>query len=143
LIVAVSLTDGDPLRATVTPVPGCCTPAAISDWVGAHLASTSTVVSDGRACVAGFTDNGCIHQPTVVGTRKPKEVQILRWLNTMGSLQTGFSGDYHRVDCGTYPERHFDMLALPTCLLAESACVHAPNSGFGACPKSPANQLVP
>ncbi len=67
----------NPLRAKFTPLPGF-TRAAIDGWAGVNLAPTSTVVSDCLACFAGVTDIGCTHQPTVVGTRKPKKLQMFR-----------------------------------------------------------------
>jgi hypothetical protein len=111
------------------------TRTAIAAWAGANLTPTSTVVSDGLACFAGVTDIGCTHQPTVVGTRKPKDLPMFRWVNTVvGNLKTGFSGAYHSFDFGTYAERYlvaiayrfnrrFDLHALPTRLLvAAVAC---------------------
>jgi hypothetical protein len=111
------------------------TRAAIAAWAEANLAPTSTVVSDGLACFAGVTDIGCTHQPTVVGTRKPKDLPMFRWVNTvLGNLKTGFSGAYHSFDFGKYAERYlgtiayrfnrrFDLRALPTRLLAAAtAC---------------------
>ncbi|MBK1646117.1 IS1595 family transposase [Thiocapsa imhoffii] len=134
-IGAVSLTDeGHPLRAKFTPLSGF-TRAAVAAWAGANLAPTSTVISDGLACFAGVTDIGCTHQPTVVGTRKPKELPMFQWINTvLGNLKTGFSGAYHSFDFGKYAERYlgtiayrfnrrFDLRALPTRLLAAAtAC---------------------
>nr|WP_093184789.1 transposase [Thiocapsa sp. KS1] len=59
------------MRASFIPVSGFSR-AAIAAWASAKLAPSSTVVSDGLACVAGVTDIGCTHQPTVVGTANPR-----------------------------------------------------------------------
>ncbi|UHD16232.1 IS1595 family transposase [Thiocapsa bogorovii] len=134
-IGAVSLNDqGHPLRAKFTRLPGF-TRTAIANWAGANLAPSSTVVSDGLACFAGVTDIGCTHQPTVAGARKPKDLPMFRWINTvLGNLKTGFSGAYHSFDFRKYAERYlgaiayrfnrrFDLHALPIRLLvAATAC---------------------
>jgi hypothetical protein len=140
-IGAVSLNDqGHPLRAKFTPLPGF-TRRAIADWAGAHLAPSSTVRSDGLACFAGVTDIGCTHQPTVVGGRKPKDLPMFQWINTvLGNLKTSFSGAYHSFDFSKYAERYlaaiayrfnrrFDLQALPTRLLvAAVVCPPRPES---------------
>ncbi|RKT46649.1 ISXO2 transposase-like protein [Thiocapsa rosea] len=150
-----SLNDhGHPLRAKFTQLPGF-TRTAIAAWAGANLAPTSTVISDGLACFAGVTDIGCAHQPTVVGTRKPKDLPMFRWVNTvLGNLKTSFSGAYHSFDFGKYAARYlgaiayrfnrrFDLHALPARLLvAATACGPAPNRGFGAWRKLLANQVT-
>ncbi|WP_373506389.1 IS1595 family transposase, partial [Thiocapsa sp.] len=125
-IDAVSLNDqGHPLRAKFTRLPGF-TRTAIADWAGANLAPSSTVICDGLACFAGVTDSGCTPQPTVAGARKPKDLPMFRWINTvLGNLKTGVSGAYHSFDFGKYAERYlgaiayrfnrrFDLRALPT-----------------------------
>jgi hypothetical protein len=138
-IGAVSLNDqGHPLRAKFTRLPGF-TRTAIADWAGANLAPSSTVISDGLACFAGVTDIGCTHQPTVVGTRKPKDLPMFQWINTvLGNLKTSFSGAYHSFDFGKYAQRYlgaiayrfnrrFDLQALPTRLLvAAVTCTPRP-----------------
>jgi hypothetical protein len=138
-IGAVSLNDqGHPLCAKFTRLPGF-TRSAIADWAGANLAPSSTVISDGLACFAGVTDSGCTHQPTVVGARKPKDLPMFHWINTvLGNLKTGFSGAYHSFDFGKYAERYlgaiayrfnrrFDLQALPTRLLvAAVTCAPRP-----------------
>jgi hypothetical protein len=136
-IGAVSLNNqGHPLRAKFTRLPGF-TRTAITDWAGANLAPSSTVVSDGLACFAGVTDSGCTLQPTAVGTRKPKDLPMFHWVNTVpGHLKTSFSGAYHSFDFGKYLgaiayrfNRPFDLHALPTRLLAAAtACAPRPES---------------
>ncbi|TCT24292.1 ISXO2 transposase-like protein [Thiobaca trueperi] len=132
--------QGHPLRAKFTPLPGF-TRRPIADGAGAHLAPFSTVVSDGLACFTGVTDIGRTHQPTVVGMRKPEDLPMFRWVNTvLGNLKTGFSEAYHRFDFGRYTERYlgaiayrfnrrFDLQALPTRLLvAALVCPPCPES---------------
>jgi hypothetical protein len=128
-IGAVSLDDeGHPLRAKFTQLPGF-TRNAIAAWAGANLSPASTVASDGLACFAGVTDAGCAHQPTVVGSRKPKELPMFHWVNTvLGNLKTSLSGAYHGFGFSKYAERYlgaiayrfnrrFDLHALPDRLL--------------------------
>jgi len=128
-IGAVSLDQqGHPLRAKFTQLPGF-TRKAIAAWAADNLSPASTVVSDGLACFAGVTDIGCTHAPTVVGDRKPKQLPMFRWVNTvLGNLKTSFSGVYHAFGYSKYAEhylgavayrfnRRFDLRALPGQLL--------------------------
>jgi hypothetical protein len=138
-IGAVSLDpEGHPLRAKFTQLPGF-TRKALADWARANLSPASTVLSDGLACFAGVTDAGCAHQPTVVGTRKPKELPMFHWVNTvLGNLKTSLSGAYHGFGFSKYAERYlgaiayrfnrrFDLHALPNRLLvAAVACAPCP-----------------
>ena len=74
-VAAVSFNDeGHPLRAKLTRVPGF-TLTAIAGWAKSNLAPGSMVLSDGLACFSAVTDAGCVHQPTVVAGRKPKDLQ--------------------------------------------------------------------
>jgi transposase-like protein len=138
-IGAVSLDEeGHPLRAKFTQLPGF-TRTAIAAWASANLSPASTVVSDGLACFAGVTDAGCTHQPTVVGSRKPKDLPMFHWVNTvLGNLKTSLSGAYHSFGFSKYAERYlgaiayrfnrrFDLHALPNRLLAAAALC-------GSCP---------
>jgi len=132
-IGAVSLDEeGHPLRAKFTQQPGF-TRTAIAAWASANLSPSSTVVSDGLACFAGVTDAGCAHQPTVVGSRKPKDLPMFLWVNTvLGNLKTSLSGAYHSFGFSQYAERYlgaiayrfnrrFDLHALPNRLLVAAA----------------------
>jgi transposase-like protein len=132
-IGAVSLDEeGHPLRAKFTQLPGF-TRTAIAAWASANLSPASTVVSDGLACFAGVTDAGCAHQPTVVGSRKPKDLPMFLWVNTvLGNLKTSLSGAYHSFGFSQYAERYlgaiayrfnrrFDLHALPNRLLVAAA----------------------
>ena len=128
-VAAVSLDgDGHPLRAKFTQLSGF-TRKAIAEWASTALSPRSTVISDGLACFAGVTDAGCTHQPTVVGGRKPKELPMFHWVNTvLGNVKTSLSGAYHAFGYSQYAERYlgaiayrfnrrFDLHALPNRLL--------------------------
>ncbi len=128
-VAAVSLDeDGHPLRAKLDQLPGF-TRKAIADWASAELSPESTVVSDGLACFVGVTDAGCAHRPTVVGGRKPKDLPLFLWVNTvLGNVKTSLSGAYHAFGFSKYAERYlgaityrfnrrFDLHALPYRLL--------------------------
>ncbi len=106
-VAAVSLgNDGHPLRVRLTPVPGF-TLKAISAWAKDALAPDSTVVSDGLACFGAVTDAGCLHYPTVMAGRKPKDVPAFKWINTLlGNLKTSLSGCYHAFDFRKYAARY-------------------------------------
>ncbi len=126
--------EGHPLRTTFTQLPGF-TRKALADWAGANLSPASTVISDALACFAGVTDAGCTHQTAVVGSRKPKELPMFHWVNTvLGNLKTSLSGAYHGFGFNKYAERYlgaiayrfnrsFDLHELPNRLLvAAVAC---------------------
>ncbi|RKT43984.1 ISXO2 transposase-like protein [Thiocapsa rosea] len=79
--------------------------------------------------------------PTVVGTRKPRDLPMFRWVNTvLGNLKTSFNGAYHSFDFSKYAARYlgaiafrfnrrFDLRTLPTRLLvAATACGPRPES---------------
>ena len=106
-LAAISLDpDGHPVYSKVAPVPSF-TRSAISDWAAPRLASGCSVVSDGLACFAGVTDVGCLHQPVVVGTRKPKDLPQFYWLNTiLANLKTALTGTYHALNFAKYGLRY-------------------------------------
>lgn len=108
----VSLNDqGHPLRAKLTPLPGF-TRAAIARVDGREPCAHQHRDLRGLACFAGVTDIGWTQQPTVVGKRKPEELPMFRWVNTvLDNLKTGFSGDYHSFDFSEYAERYLDATA--------------------------------
>jgi len=111
-IGAVSLDEeGHPLRAKFTQLPGF-TRTAIAPWASAHLSPASTVISNDLTCFAGVTDAGCAHQPTVVGSRKPKDLPMFHWVNTvLGNLKTSLSGAYHSFGFSKYAERYLGAIA--------------------------------
>lgn len=106
-IAAVSLTEEDrPFRVRLTPVPGF-TLKAVAAWAKDYLAPGSAVFSDGLACFGAVTEAGCIHYPTVIARRKPKEVPEFKWINTvLGNLKTSLSGCYHAFDFQKYAARY-------------------------------------
>ena len=76
-VAAVSLSDdGHPLRVKLTPVAGF-TVKAIEDWALENLAPDAMVSSDGLACFSAVTAAGCMHEPTAVAGRKPKDMPEL------------------------------------------------------------------
>jgi hypothetical protein len=111
-VAAVALDEeGHPLRAKFTQLPGF-TRKAIAAWASATLSPQSTVLSDGLACFAGVTDAGCAHEPTVVGDRKPKELPMFHWVNTiLGNVKTSLSGAYHAFGFSKYAERYLGAIA--------------------------------
>ncbi|MBN8497297.1 transposase, partial [Accumulibacter sp.] len=106
-------------------------------WAKSNLAPGSTVLSDGLACFNAVTDAGCVHQPTVVAGRKPKDLPEFKWVNTvLGNLKTSFSGCYHALAFRKYGaqylaaftyrfNRRFDLSTLNERLLV-AAVVCAP-----------------
>jgi len=134
-VAAVSLNaEGHPVYVKLAPVPGF-TRKAIADWAKADLSPGCLVFSDGLACFAGVTDAGCRHQPTTVGTRKPKDLPEFRWINTiLGNLKTSLGGAYHAFDFAKYGTRYlaafayrfnrrFHLETLPMHLLAAAVAI--------------------
>lgn len=106
-VAAVSLDNsGHPLYIKMAPVPGF-TLKAIADWAQRDLSPDCVVISDGLACFTGVTAAGCLHQPIVVGGRKPKDLPEFSWINTvLGNLKTSFGGAYHAFDFAKYGIRY-------------------------------------
>ena len=132
-VAAVSLSDeGHPLRVKLSPVPGF-TLKAIAAWASTNLAVGSTVCSDGLSCFSAVTAAGCVHQPTVVAGRKPKDLPEFHWINTvLGNLKTSLSGSYHAFNFRKYAARYlaaftyrfnrrFDLRTLHQRLLVAAA----------------------
>jgi transposase-like protein len=111
-LAAVSVdANGHPVHAKLTPVSGF-TRKAVAAWAGAHLAPGSVVVSDGLSCFHGVGDAGCVHQPVVVGNRKPRDLPDFHWVNTvLGNVKTGLAGAYHAFAFGKYAERYLGAIA--------------------------------
>jgi transposase-like protein len=144
-VAAVSFSEeGHPLRAKLTLVPGF-TLTAIAQWAKSNLAPGSTVLSDGLACFNAVIDAGCVHQPTVVAGRKPKDLPEFKWVNTvLGNLKTSLSGCYHALAFRKYGaqylaafayrfNRRFDLRTLNArLLLAAVACSPLPQRSIRA-----------
>ena len=99
------------VHAKLTPVSGF-TRKAVAAWASAHLAPGSVVVSDGLSCFNGVGDAGCVHQPVVVGNRKPRDLPDFLWVNTvLGNVKTSLAGAYHAFEFGKYAERYLGAIA--------------------------------
>jgi transposase-like protein len=111
-IAAVSVTpQGHPRYLKLAPVPGF-TRQAVARWASTDLSPGARVVSDGLACFAGVTEAGCLHQPIIVGGRKPKDLPEFSWVNTvLGNLKTSFGGAYHAFDFAKYGSRYLSAFA--------------------------------
>jgi hypothetical protein len=132
-VAAVSLSDeGHPLRAKLSPVPGF-TLKAIAVWASTNFAAGSTGCSDGLACFSAATEAGCVHQPTVVAGRKPKELPEFQWIDTVfGNPKSSLPGSYHAFAFRKYAARYlaaftygcnrqFDLRTLHERLLVAAA----------------------
>ncbi len=111
-LAAVSVdANGHPVHAKLTPVSGF-TRKAVAAWASAHLIPGSVVVSDGLSCFNGVGDAGCVHQPVVVGNRKPRDLPDFLWVNTvLGNVKTSLAGTYHAFEFGKYAERYLGAIA--------------------------------
>jgi hypothetical protein len=100
-----------PIRMKMSRVSGFTT-SAISRWTKKHVAAGSTVITDGLACFAGVTEAGCQHIAKIAGGRKPKELPLFQWLNTiLGNVKTGLSGAYHAFLFSKYSNRYLAEIA--------------------------------
>ncbi len=106
-VAAVSLNEkGHPVYLKLTLVAGF-TRDAIKEWANAHLAPGTVVTSDGLNCFAAVADAGCVHLPTVVGDRKPRDLPEFAWVNTvLGNLKTTLAGAHHAFDYRKYADRY-------------------------------------
>lgn len=130
-VAAVSLSeDGRPLFTKLTTVAGFSR-AAIASWAKTHLAVGANVHSDGLGCFAAVTEAGCLHFPTVVAGRLPRELPAFRWINTiLGNLKTMLLGSLHSFKFRKYADgylaafsyrfnRRFDLRSLFARLLID------------------------
>lgn len=90
-------TDGRPLRMRMTPVKAFSS-AAIEHWARTHLATDSTVISDGLRCFRAIAAV-CPHQALVTGGGPTcVEIAEFNWVNTaLGNVKTALQGTYHAV----------------------------------------------
>jgi len=111
-VAAASLdAKNHPVYLKLTPVPGF-TLKAIADWAQQHLSPSSLVISDGLACFAGVKEANCLHQPRVVGGKKPKDMPEFHWINTvLGNVKTSLSGTHHAFAFGKYAARYLGAIA--------------------------------
>ncbi len=111
-VAAVSLDENSrPLYAKLTPVIGF-TQKAITAWAQDNLSAGTTVISDGLGAFTGVTEAGCLHQPHITGGKKPKDLPMFHWVNTiLGNVKTSLSGAYHAFAFGKYAERYLAAIA--------------------------------
>ena len=111
-VAAVELNnEGRPIHIKMNRVSGF-TSEAIKTWSKTKIVPGSAVFSDGLGCFRATADAGCEHVAVIMGGRKPKEVPIFQWLNTiMGNVKTGLSGTYHAFNFQKYGNRYLAEIA--------------------------------
>ena len=111
-VAAVEFNDKKrPIRMRMSRVSGFTT-KAIASWAQNHVAAGTTVITDGLACFAGVTEAGCKHIPKIAGGRKPKELPLFQWLNTiLGNVKAGIGGAYHAFLFSKYSNRYLAEIA--------------------------------
>ena len=132
-VAAVSVNDqGHPIYTKLTPVVAF-TSEAIGQWARRFLAPSACVSSDALACFAAVGDAACLHRPTVVGRRMPRDLPEFKWVNTvLGNLKTTLAGAFHafkyRKYAGPYLaafayrfNRRFDLCDLLAQLIVDVA----------------------
>lgn len=107
IVAAVSINEqGHPMQARISALSGF-TRQAIAQWAGLNLRPGTDVLSDGLNCFAGVIDAGCAHSFIVVGQRKPREMEILKWVNTvLGNLKTAISGAHKAFRFAKYASHY-------------------------------------
>ena len=112
-VAAVSLNEmGHPVDVKLTKAAGF-TLDAIKEWASLHLAPGTVVTSDGLGCFAAVSDAGCVHMPTVVGYRMPRDLPKFAWVNTvLGHLKTTLAGAHHAFDYRRYAAHYLAALAV-------------------------------
>lgn len=100
-----------PIHIKLNQVSGF-TGDAIEAWAQEYLAPGSVVFSDGLACFRAVAAAGCDHVPEVIGGRKPKDVPLFQWLNTIiGNVKTALSGTHHAFNFKKYGDRYLAEMA--------------------------------
>ena len=98
--------ENRPIHLKLNRVSGF-TSDAIEAWSVDSLAPGSIVFSDGLACFRAVAAAGCDHVPVVIGGRKPKDVPLFQWLNTIiGNVKTALSGTHHAFNFRKYGDRY-------------------------------------
>ena len=132
-VAAVSLNElGRPMHLKLTLVAGF-TLDAIKEWAQLHGAPGTVVTSDDLACFRAVTAAACVHVPTVVGDRKPRDLPEFAWVNTvLGNLKTTLAGAHHAFNYRKYAghslaaiayrfNRRFDLHTLVVRLISAVA----------------------
>src|SRR5471030_1958734 len=111
-VASVSLDEmGHPVYLKLTMVAGF-TRDAIKEWANVHLAPGTVVTTDGLGCFAAVIDAGCVHMPTVVGDRKPRDLPEFAWVNTvLGNLKTALAGAHHAFNYRKYAGHYLAAFA--------------------------------
>jgi hypothetical protein len=123
MVAAVQTDNGRPVKAKLTRVTAH-SGNAISEWAQAHVASGSSVISDGLACFRALGRTNLTHRSIVVGSgyRAAQNPEFL-WVNTLlGNVKNALKGTYHSVNSKHVPRylaefqyrfnRRFDLAAM-------------------------------
>ncbi|WP_028456617.1 IS1595 family transposase [Chitinilyticum litopenaei] len=111
-VAAVALDQWQhPRYLKLSPVAGF-TQQAIRAWAEDGLQPGAHVISDGLSCFGAVTQAGCTHEAHVAGGKKPKDLPMFRWINTLlGNVKTSLSGTYHAFAFGKYADRYLAAIA--------------------------------
>ena len=130
-VAAISLNDdGHPIHLKLSPVSAFSS-TAIAEWAARSLMPGTVVRSDGLGCFAAVSKAGCVHLPTVVGQKKPRDLPQFRWVNTvLGNVKRSLGGAHHAFKFAKYARtylaayayrfnRRFDLTDLVIKLLVD------------------------
>jgi transposase-like protein len=111
-VAAVSLDErGHPKHLKLNVLSGF-TSQAMAVLAKANLTTGTHVVSDGLACFGAVAEAGCLHEPVVVGSLKPRDLPNFVWVNTvLGNLKTSLSGTFHSLNFLKYGQRYLGAFA--------------------------------
>ena len=106
IVAAVCLDEaGHPIHVKVAQVKAFFL-AAIADRAQDALARGCEVISDGLACFRAVAEVGCIHHPVIVNGRRPRDLPVFRWINTViSNLKTSFISTFHALDFEKYADQ--------------------------------------
>lgn len=85
---------------------------AIAEWAARSLMLGTVVRSDGLGCFAAVSKAGCVHLPTVVGQKKPRDLPKFRWVNTvLGNVKRSLGGAHHAFKFAKYARTYLAAYA--------------------------------
>jgi hypothetical protein len=80
---------------------------AIKAWPSKSIQPGSVDFSDGLACFRATAGAGSENVVEIMGSRKPKDVPIFQWLNTIiENAKTELSGTYHIINFSKFGKRY-------------------------------------
>jgi hypothetical protein len=111
-VAAVEMNENcRPIRIKMSQVSGL-TLEGIKGWTKEPVLPGSTVFSDGLGCFRWIAEARSKHIVEIVRGRKPKDLPLFQWLNTiLGNVKTGSNGTYHTFNFNKYSDHYLAEIA--------------------------------